>query len=66
MEYVAIVQSAGVLIRVMCQLGRDTSHVPNGVEYPSVGRLEVDQDPEGQIRGMAWPAFKQFLAILQL
>ena len=53
MEFVAIVQSASVLIRVMCQLGRDTSHVPNGVEYPSVGRLEVDQDPEGQIRGMA-------------
>ena len=35
----------------MWQLGRETSHVPTGVEYPRGGRLEMDQDPEGQSMG---------------
>ena len=33
---------------------------------PRNGRLEMDPDPEGQSRGMAIPACKQFLAILQV
>ena len=41
-------------------------HVPTGPDYPKGGRLEMDQDPGGQSRGMAWPSFKQFLAILQV
>ena len=39
-EYVANVQLAGVPIQVMWQLGRDTSHVPAGLEYPRVGSLK--------------------------
>ena len=39
-EYVANVQPAGVPIWVMWQLGRDTSHVPAGLEYPRVGSLK--------------------------
>ena len=39
-EYVANVQPAGVSIWVMWQLGRDTSHVPAGLEYPRVGSLK--------------------------
>ena len=35
----------------MWQLGRDTSHVPVGLEYPRGGQLEMDRDPEGQARG---------------
>ena len=35
----------------MWQLGKDTSHVPNGFEYPKGGRLELDGDSEGQSRG---------------
>ena len=34
-----IVQPVGVPIRV----GRDTSHVPTGLEYPRDGRLTRDQ-----------------------
>ena len=58
MECVAIVQSAGIPIRVMCQLGRDTSHVPVGVEYPRGGPLQVDRDPEGQSRGYGMTSFQ--------
>ena len=50
MECVAIVQPADVPIPVMWQLERDTSHVPAGLDYPRGGRLEMDQDPEGQSR----------------
>ena len=50
-DCVAIFQSAGILIWVMWQLERDTSHVPAGVEYPRGGRLEMEQDPEGQSWG---------------
>ena len=49
----------------MWQLGRDTSHVPP-VPNTQGGQLETDRDLEGQSRGMAWPACKQFLAILQV
>ena len=49
-ECVAIVLPVGVPIRVMLQLGRDTSHVPSGLEYPRGGRLDIDWDPEGQSR----------------
>ena len=35
----------------MWQLERDTSHVPAGVVYPRGGRLEMEQDPEGQSSG---------------
>ena len=31
--------------------GKDTSHVPDGFEYPKGGRLEMDGDSEGQSRG---------------
>ena len=55
---VAIVQPAGVPIRVMCQLGRDTRHVPADVEYLRVGQLELDRDPEGQSRGYGMPSFQ--------
>ena len=51
MEYVAIVQPAGVPIRVMLQLGKDTSRVPAGIKYPSGGRFAMDLDQEGQSRG---------------
>ena len=47
---VAIVLPAGVLILVMWQLKRDTSHVPAGLEYHRGGRLDNDWDPEGQSR----------------
>ena len=47
-ECVAIVQPAGVQIRVIRQLGRDKSNVPVGVEYPRDDLLEMDRDPEGQ------------------
>ena len=43
----------------MWQLGRDTSHVPAGLDCPRGGRLEIDQDPEGQSRGYMYD--KQFL-----
>ena len=41
----------------MWQLGRDTIHVPAGLDYPRGGRLVIDQDPVGQTRGYD----KQFL-----
>ena len=40
-DCVAIVQLAGIPIRAMWQLGRDTSHVPAGFERPR-GRGFVD------------------------
>ena len=46
--------------------GKGYDHVPTGPSYPRGGRSAMDQDPEGQSRGMAWPTFKQFLAILQV
>ena len=46
-ENVAIVQPAGVLIQVMWQLGRNTSHVPASLEYSRGGRLEIGRDLEG-------------------
>ena len=42
-ECIAIVQLASVPVRVMWQLGRDTSHVPAGLEYPTGVRLGIDQ-----------------------
>ena len=48
-ECVAVVQPVGILIRVMWQLGRDTSHVPTGLEYQRSGQLEMD--PDGQSMG---------------
>ena len=50
-ECAAIVKPAGVPILVMWQLGRDTSHVPDGLDYPRGGWLEMDRDPEVQSRG---------------
>ena len=41
-------------------------HVPTSLDYHRNGRLEIDPDLEGQSRGMAIPACKQFLAILQV
>ena len=64
MECFAIVQPVGVPIRVMWQLGKDTSHVPAGLVCPRGGRLEMDQDPEGQSRG--YMCDRKFLAILQV
>ena len=49
-ECVAIVLPAGVLILVMWQLKRDTSHAPAGLEYNRGGRLDIDWDLEGQSR----------------
>ena len=49
-ENLSIVQPAGVQSRVMWQLERDTSHVPASLEYPKGGRLEIDQDLDGQSR----------------
>ena len=46
----------------MLQLGRDTSHVPTGLDYPRGGRLERDQGLEGRSDQLA----KQSLAILQV
>ena len=45
----SIVQPAGFAMREIWQLGRDTSHVSAGLEYPISGRLEMD--PGGQSRG---------------
>ena len=59
MEYLAIVQPAGVLISVIWQLGRGTRHVPDSLEYPRGDRLEMDRGPEGQ-------SVKQSIAILQV
>ena len=42
-ECIAIVQQAGVPVKVMWQLGRDTSHVPACLEYSRAVRLEIDQ-----------------------
>ena len=36
---IANVQPAGLPIPVIRQLGRDTSHVPTGVEYPRAGQF---------------------------
>ena len=47
---------------IVLQLGRDTSHVPIGLDYPGGGRLERDQDLEGRSDQLA----KQSLAILQV
>ena len=49
-ECIAIVLPAGVPIRVMWQLGRYTSHIPAGLEYPRSGQLDIDWVPEGQSR----------------
>ena len=38
-------------IRVLWQLGWDTSHVTAGLKYPRGGKLEMDRDLEGQSRG---------------
>ena len=46
----------------MWQLGSDTSHVPADLDYPSGGRLEMDQESEGQSRRYD----NQFIAILQV
>ena len=46
--------------------GKGYDYVPTSPNYPRGGRSEMDQDPEGQSRGMAWPTFKQSLAILQV
>ena len=64
MECLAIVQPAGVPIPIMWQLGRDTSHVPTSLDCPRGGRLEMDQDPEGQSRGYMYE--RLFLAIVQV
>ena len=58
MDSFVIVQPGGVLIRVMLQLERDKSHVPTGLEYPSDGRFERDQDPEDQSRGYEMPSLQ--------
>ena len=42
MQCIFIVQPAGVMVRVMWQLGRDTCYVLSGLEYPRGGRLEMD------------------------
>ena len=57
-ECVAVFQPAGILIRVMWQLERDTSHVPAGVEYLRGGRLEMRQDQEGQSSGYGMTSLK--------
>ena len=46
-ENVANVKSGGVPFWVMWQLGKDTSHEPDGFEYPNGGRLEMDGDSWG-------------------
>ena len=53
-----IVKPAGVAMREMWQLGRDTSHVPAGLKYPRGGRLEMDPDPEGQSMGYSITTLK--------
>ena len=50
MECVATIQSAGVPFLEIWQLGRDTRHVPDGLEYLKGGRLDMDWDSEGQSR----------------
>ena len=66
MECVAIVQPVGVPILVMCQLGRDINHAYLVVKYPRGGLLELYRDPKASQGGVAWPALKQFLDILQV
>ena len=46
--------------------GKGFDHVTTSPNHPRGGLLMIDQDPEGQSRGMASPTFKQFLAILQV
>ena len=46
--------------------GKGYAHEPTSSNYPRGGRSEMDQDPEGQSRGMARPTFKQFLVLLQV
>ena len=52
MECVATVQPAGIPFWVMWPLGKDTSCVPNGFQYPKGGQLEMDGDLEGQSKGV--------------
>ena len=49
-ECVAIVQPVGVPVRVMWQLGSNTSPVPAGIEDPRGVRLEAAWN-----RGSEWP-----------
>ena len=46
--------------------GKGYNHVPTSPDYPRGGRSELDWDLGGWFGSMAWPAYKQFLAILQV
>ena len=62
MEYVAIVEHAGIPVQVMGQLGRVTR--PKRSLRFSIGDRSGDLD--GQSSVLTGPACKQFLAILQV
>ena len=47
-------------------VGKGYDHVPTSPNYPRGGRSEIDRDLGGWSRGLAKPACKQFLAILQV
>ena len=46
--------------------GKGYDNVSTSPDYPSGGQTELDRGLRGWSRSMAWPACKQFLAILQV
>ena len=46
--------------------GKGYDNVSTSPDYPSGGQTELDRDLRDWSRSMAWPACKQFLAMLQV